>query len=322
MENNKPKKRSLTDYLGISGIGFAMGVANVIPGVSGGTMAFILGIYEELINSIRRFASADTIKKGLSFKIKELYETLPWPFLLSLGIGVGVALISAAKLFIWLLANYQAQTFALFFGLVAASIITVLKKVKKWNTGPIIMVIIGAIAAFLIVNIVPQETPNVWWLSFLCGIIVICAMILPGISGSFLLLVLGQYKYVWGAVAGIASGEITGKSLLTLISIAAGCVVGLAAFVHLLDWLLKKFHDLTVATLIGFMIGSMWKIWPWKRVIDTVTIRGKEKVIEEANILPQDFGGAFWLTIFLAIFGFVLVFVLEYVATSKEKNQV
>jgi putative membrane protein len=335
------KKRSLKEYLGISGAGFAMGVANVIPGVSGGTMAFILGIYEELINSIREFASVDTIKKGLSFKIKELYATLPWQFLLALGIGVVAALLSAAKLFVWLLEYYPSLTFAFFFGLVAASIITVLKKVKKWSVGPYIMLVIGAAAAFGIVNIIPQSTPNVWWLSFICGVIVICAMILPGISGSFLLLVLGQYKYVWGAVAGLPSGDITLKSIVTLVSMVAGCVVGLSAFVHLLNWLLKKFHDLTVATLIGFMIGSMWKLWPWKQVIlysvkskDSAPVQVAADAIEpfrtagakiqplvEKNLLPQNFDGIFWAAIGLVVLGVIIVFAMEYMAQKIGTEQ-
>jgi putative membrane protein len=334
------KKRSIVEYVKLSFAGFAMGVANVIPGVSGGTMAFILGIYEELIDSIRQFACGDTIKKALTFKIKDMYNNLPWPFLAALGVGVLLAFATAAKLFTWLLINYPALTFAFFFGLVAASILTVLKKVKKWSISRIVMLIVGAVAAFLVVTLVPVETPNNAWFSFFGGMIVICAMILPGISGSFLLLVLGQYKYVWGAVAALASGKITSQALTTVICVGAGCVIGLGSFVHLLNWLFKKFHDLTVATLIGFMVGSMWKLWPWKKIIE-YSVKTKEgpvrvaadaisqyqgtgakiKPLVEKNLFPSQLDGMFWAATGLIVLGFVIVIIMEYAATRKENEE-
>lgn len=338
------KKRSIADYVKISLAGFAMGVANVIPGVSGGTMAFLLGIYEELIEAIRKIASIETIKDVFTLKIKKLLETMPWKFLLALGIGVMIALGSCAKLFTYLVTEHSVLTFAFFFGLVAASVFAVLKKVKKWSFSRYIMFVIGIAAAFLIVTLVPVTTPNVWWLSFGAGMIVICAMILPGISGSFLLLVLGQFKYVWGSVAVLASlgkgvsSEVLMNSVKTVFFLGAGCVVGLGSFVHLLNYLFKKYHDLTVVTLIGFMVGSLWKLWPWKTIIsysvrtktDVLTVAAaniepfkivgnKIKILVDKNIFPASFDKMFLFAVGLAVLGFAIVFVMEYLADKEEE---
>ena len=337
------KERSIYDYVKVSLSGFAMGVANVIPGVSGGTMAFLLGIYEELIESIRQIASVETVKDVFTFKVKKLLETVPWKFLLALAVGVGIALLSCSKLFTYLVTEQPVPTFAFFFGLVAASVFAVLKKVKKWSVSRIIMLIIGALVAYLVISIVPTDTPNVWWISLLSGMIVICAMILPGISGSLLLLLFGQYKYVWGAVGTIASlgkgvsSDVLLKAIETVIMMGIGCVAGLGSFVHLLNYLFKKFHDLTVATLIGFMVGSLWKLWPWKLIlqykvktaakiltVDAADIAPYQiagntvKVLYDKNIWPT-FNGTFYLAVALAVLGFAVVFVMEYFADKKEE---
>ncbi len=337
-------KRSLTAYVKLSLSGFAMGVANVIPGVSGGTMAFLLGIYEELIDSIRKVASMETIKNVFTFKIKKLLNTLPWKFFFALGTGILIALGSCAKLFTYLLTEYPALTFAFFFGLVAASVLVVLKKVKKWSLSRFVMFILGGGAAFLIVTLVPVATPNVWWLSFLAGMIVICAMILPGISGSFLLLVMGQFKYVWGSVAILfsfgkgVSTEVLIDAVKTVVFLGAGCVVGLGSFVHLLNYLFKKFHDLTVAALIGFMVGSLWKLWPWKIILaysvrtetDVLTVKAAEieqyqasgdkiKILVDQNVLPASLDKMFFFALALVIIGFGIVFVMEHFAVKQEE---
>ena len=337
------KERSIYDYVKVSLSGFAMGVANVIPGVSGGTMAFLLGIYEELIESIRQIASVETFKDVFTFKVKKLLETVPWKFLLALAVGVGIALLSCSKLFTYLVTEQPVPTFAFFFGLVAASVFAVLKKVKKWGVSRIIMLIIGALVAYLVISIVPTDTPNVWWISLLSGMIVICAMILPGISGSLLLLLFGQYKYVWGAVGTIASlgkgvsSDVLLKAFETVIMMGIGCVAGLGSFVHLLNYLFKKIHDLTVATLIGFMVGSLWKLWPWKLILQykvktaakILTVDAADiapyriagntvKVLYDKNIWPT-FNGTFYLAVALAVLGFAVVFVMEYFADKKEE---
>jgi putative membrane protein len=346
-------KRKLKDYFKISIFGFSMGAANVIPGVSGGTMAFILGIYEELIDSIRAFASSQALKDLLGFKFKKLYDELPWRFLLALGIGVGIALLTLAKFLSFCLDKHRELTFALFFGLVLASIVTVLKQVKKWGITRYIAITAGALIAFLIVTLVPVETPHVWWNLFLCGIIIICAMILPGISGSFLLLVLGQYKYVLGAVNMLISvpialvknekmpePDVIYSALLTLFWIISGCIIGLGSFSHLLNWLFKKYHDITVATLIGFMIGSLWKLWPWQ-IITKVVVKLHKEVYELSlplanpqlevykaagakitpvvtkNILPA-LNSTFYYAVLLAATGFAAVIIMEKFAAEKE----
>ena len=308
-------------------------------------MAFILGFYEELIDSIRQFASADTFKMALKFDLKGMYQKLPWQFILALGIGVLIAFGSVAKLFTWLLDNYPSLTFAFFFGLVLASVFTVLKKVKKWSVGAVIALIIGAVATYFMVTLVPVETPNTWWFSLCSGIIVICAMILPGISGSFLLLVLRQYRYVWGAVGALTSGKFTLEAISTVFWVGIGCVIGLGSFVHLLNWLFKKFHDLTVATLIGFMVGSMWKLWAWKKIL-VYSVKFEKQIFDlkmsapgaaaelekykdagakikplvEKNIMPEQLDGMFWAAVGLAVVGFIIVIAMEYVANRKEAS--
>jgi putative membrane protein len=351
-------KRNLKQYMQLVFNGFAMGAANVIPGVSGGTMAFILGIYEELIDSIRQFASTNTLKLVLKFKIKELYKTLPWPFLLAVGIGVLVAIASLAKVLSYALDKHPAVTFAFFFGLIIASILTVLKRVKKWSASRVVAMLAGALVAYLIVTLVPVETPHVWWNLFLCGVIIICAMILPGISGSFLLLILGQYKYVLAAVnllitvpiallrgKAMPDPDIIFSALLTLFWVISGCVIGLGSFVHFLNWLFKKFHDLTVATLIGFMVGSLWKLWPWQEKTEIMVKAGKDifrlnlpadsarlqeliasgskikiKTLVTENIVPASFDGTFWLAIALAVVGFFMVIIMEKMASGKDEE--
>ncbi|MDD5698823.1 MAG: DUF368 domain-containing protein [Victivallaceae bacterium] len=335
-------KRSLLDYAVLTLSGIAIGIANVIPGVSGGTMAFLLGIYEELIDAIRRVASLETLRDLFTFRIKKLLASLPWKFLLALCAGIFIALGSCAKLFTYLLTEYPAMTFAFFFGLVAASVIAVLKKVKQWSLSRLIVFILGGVTALLIVTLVPVSTPNVWWLSFAAGVIVICAMILPGISGSFLLLIMGQFKYVWGSVAilaalgkGVAAGELC-NAVKTVFFLGAGCIVGLGSFVHLLNYLFKRFHDLTVAALIGFMVGSLWKLWPWKEVLEysvstktaVLTVKAAAiakyqqagnqlKVLVDRNVLPAVWDSTVWLTIALAAAGFILVAALEYFAVRR-----
>ena len=356
-------KRNIRQYLQLVLNGFAMGAANIIPGVSGGTMAFILGIYEELIDSIRQFASSETFKLVLKFKLKELYKTLPWPFLLAVGIGVLIAIASLAKILTIALDKYPSITFAFFFGLIIASIITVLKRVKKWSPGCIVAMFAGTLIAYLIVTLVPVETPHSWWNLFLCGVIIICAMILPGISGSFLLLILGQYKYVLGAVnilIAVPTALVRGKVMpepdmifsaaLTLFWIITGCIVGLGSFVHLLNWLFKKFHDLTVATLIGFMMGSLWKLWPWQVKTEVMARAGakiktftlpegaaklekfkvsaellgkklKMKTLVTTNELPSTFDKMFWFAIALAVVGFAIVMIMEKMASGRGEEE-
>lgn len=338
------KTRRFVDYFRIAFAGFAMGVANVIPGVSGGTMAFILGVFEELVNSIRQLASAETLRMVMRFEIRKMYDTLPWRFLLALGIGVLTAFAGVSKLFIYLLDKQPTMTFAFFFGLIVASIVAIGRKVEKWNAANIVSLLVGAIAAYAMITLVPVSTPNTWYVSFLCGVICICAMILPGISGSFLLLVLGQYQYVWGAVGDMAMGKITPANLSTIFWLGLGAVIGVGAFSHFLNWLFKRHHDMTVMALIGFMVGSVPRLWPWQDIVEysvktkdaLVRLKMPEDVLQlqafEAakakitplvvkNVAPESFNGAFWMVVGLAVFGLLLVFVTEYLATRGGESK-
>ncbi len=338
------KNRRFIDYLRVSFAGFAMGVANVIPGVSGGTMAFILGVFEELVEAIKQFASKDTLKMLLKFEFKKMYQTLPWRFLLAIAVGVAVAFAGVSKLFIYLLANQPTFTFAFFFGLIIASIVAVGRKMKRWSVANVIAMLIGAGAAYAMITLVPISTPNVWYISFLCGVICICAMILPGVSGSFLLLVLGQYQYVWGAVGDLAMGRVSVANLHTIFWLGVGAVIGVGAFSHLLTWLFKKHNDITVAALIGFMVGSVPRLWPWQEIVE-YSVKTKEAIVrlqmpQEAlqlkllqqseakitplvvdNIAPKSFGGEFWGVVGLIVLGVMLVLVTEYVAAKSRKNE-
>jgi putative membrane protein len=311
-EEKSNGKRSLKEYFGVLFSGFAMGSANIIPGVSGGTMALILGIYEELIDSIKAFTTVDAIKMILGFKIKDAFEKLPWRFLLALGIGVLIATASLAKFLGWALNNYPPLVWAFFFGLVVASIISVAKKIKKWTVSRYMGVILGTIAAYLIVGMAPTQTPETWWFLVISGVIAICAMILPGISGSFLLVLMGKYQYILNAV--------NERDFMVLFWAGLGAVAGLVSFVQLLSWLFKRYHDLTIAILIGFMVGSLRKIWPWKETIESIVIRGKERPLIQDNILPPSYDTMFYAALALAVIGVVSVFAMEFIATRKDKK--
>ncbi len=308
----KMQSRSLKDYLILVVKGFSMGASDVVPGVSGGTMAFILGIYEELIESIRTFLSPNTLKLVLTFKVKEAFTSLPWPFLLALLTGMLTAVFSLARFLEWMLDDHPSLIWSFFFGLVLASILMVIRRVRQWNVTSLAAVMIGAIVAWVIVGLVPAEMPHTALFLFGSGFIAICAMILPGISGSFILVLLGQYEYILSAV--------NNRDFVTLLLVAAGAVIGLGTFARVLGWLFKRYHDVTVAVLIGFMAGSLRKIWPWKGTISTTTDRhGVEVPLEQINMLPADLTANVALALILAIVGFGAVIFIDYLGSRKEK---
>ncbi len=301
------KPRKAADYARLSACGFAMGCADVVPGVSGGTMAFILGIYEELIHSIRILIHPKVWRMVIRFDIRGLVEKLPWRFLTALGSGVLLAIFSLAHVLKWMLATYPELLWSFFFGLVVASVYAVSRRLPRWNPLAVFGISAGTVVAFIIVGLVPIETPNAWWFLFLSGVIAICAMILPGISGSFILVLLGKYHQVLTAV--------TERDIMTLAIVASGCAVGIVSFAQVLDWLFKRYHDITMAVLIGLMIGSLRKIWPWKETVRFITDRhGNPKPIEQINVMPSD---NILLPLILAVVGFVVVVVLERVAHQK-----
>ncbi|MDN5216230.1 DUF368 domain-containing protein [Fulvivirgaceae bacterium BMA12] len=268
----------LKDYILLFLKGIGMGGADVVPGVSGGTIAFITGIYEELLNSIKS-VDLEAIKLLSKFKWKAFWEKINGRFLVTLIGGIAVSLLTLSKLIGFLLANYPIQLWSFFFGLVIISSILVAREIKEWKIIMVLALIIGVVIAFLITEFTPAETPESWWFIFISGAIAICAMILPGISGSFILLILGKYTFVINAV--------NERNIPIILIFGLGCIVGILSFSRLLSWLLNKFHNLMVAFLSGFMIGSLNKIWPWKETIQTYVDRhGVVKPLVQENVLP------------------------------------
>lgn len=237
--------------------GFCMGAADVVPGVSGGTMAFILGIYEELIAAIR---SVDGVFLGLLLRgrIREALQHVSWPFLACVGGGILCAVFSLARVLSWLLRNEPVLIWSFFFGLIVASVFTVGQRIKRWRPRIPLGIFAGAAGTYALVGLVPVSTPDAPWFLFLSGSVAICAMILPGISGAFILVLLGKYLYILEAV--------NHRDVFTLALVGSGAVVGLLSVSRLLGWLFRRYHDATIAVLTGLMLGSLRKVWPWKRL--------------------------------------------------------
>jgi len=310
--------RTIKDYLVLVLKGISMGAADVIPGVSGGTIAFITGIYEELINSIKSI-NLHAIKLFFSGKFAEFWKTINGTFLISVLLGIGISVFSLAKGLKYLLDNYPILVWAFFFGLIVASAIYVSRTIKKWNIPTIVAGIAGIIIAYFITIISPAEANTTYWFIFLSGAIAICAMILPGISGSFILVLLGMYKFILEAVGNL--------QIAVILTFMAGALIGIIAFSNVLSWLLKKFHNQTIALLAGFMVGSLNKVWPWKEVTKTFTDRhGEIKPLVEQNILPGTYeqitgNNALLLwAVLLAIFGFAIIFVIEGLTKPRKKK--
>ncbi len=308
--------RRLKDFgvLVLKGIG--MGAADVVPGVSGGTIAFITGIYEELVHSI----------KNINFKIistlwKEgfpaFWKAANGSFLLSVVGGILLAVLTLARILEYLLVNHPILIWSFFFGLIIGSAIFVARSIEKWNLGTVISGVTGVAIAWAITSFTPAETSEAYWFIFLSGALAICAMILPGISGSFILLLLGKYQFVLNA---LNEGRVSIIAVLLM-----GALTGIIAFSHLLSWLLQKFHHLTIAMLAGFMIGSLNKIWPWKITIETyVDSHGEIQPLLQDNVLPGRFiseTGAnpqiLW-ALLLALAGFLLIFLFEGMSKKQE----
>lgn len=298
--------------------GMGMGGADVVPGVSGGTIAFITGIYEKLLDSIKA-VDVEAIKLLFTFKLKAFWEKINGSFLLPLILGIVTSFLTLAKLITTLMVSYPIPLWSFFFGLIIISAIVVLKVVKKWNIAVIAMVIIGIVTAYMITEATPSETPEQPWFIFISGAIAICAMILPGISGSFLLLILGKYEYMMTALSNF--------DIVTVAIFIAGCVTGLLSFSRLISWLLKNYHDLSIALLSGFMIGSLNKVWPWKiPVAFRINRHGEQVPYDSINVLPGEYmtnpkGGepdVLLAVLFMAV-GILVVVLIEKVANYKSK---
>jgi putative membrane protein len=306
-------KRTIKDYIIISLKGIAMGAADVVPGVSGGTIAFISGIYEELLNSISNI-NIQLFKTLKSDGLKAAWKQLNGNFLAALLIGVFVSVVSLAKAIKYLLENEPVLLWSFFFGLVVASIIYIGKQVEKWNITTIGLSLLGIVFGYVI-TIIPSlsaQESNLFFL-FIAGAIASCAMILPGISGSYILLLLGAYTTVMAA--------ITERNFTIILVVAVGVIIGLLSFSRVLKWLFSKFKNQMLAVLMGIMFGSINKIWPWKATISTYTDRhGEVKPLLEKSILPNSYEGdpQLMYAILLSVVGFGLILLLEKLAVNKD----
>lgn len=296
---------SLFNYLIVAAKGVCMGAADVIPGVSGGTIAFLTGIYPTLVNSIKSITpNAHLLLKG---RIGEFLKNINAKFLFSVMAGILVSIFSLAGLMKYLLEYHPIQLWSFFFGLILASSVIVLREIKRWNIATFSALFAGIAIAAYICLVSPSETTNAYWFIFLSGAIAVCAMILPGISGSFILLLLGKYEFIMNAVAGLDA--------VVLVVFACGAVIGILSFSHLLSWLLKKFYYATIALLSGFMIGSLIKVWPWKEavgVIDHPVLPGRfaELAGDSAGAISAGVVSA----LVFAMIGAVVVVLLEHFA--------
>ncbi len=308
----EPQKKSPKYYIGLISKGFCMGAADVVPGVSGGTMAFILGIYTQLINAIRSF-DTEFIKLLISGKIKEAMDHVSMKFLISIGSGILIAVFSLAEILSWLLENKPVLIWSFFFGLILASVVIVSKSIKNWNGTIISCTVIGATGAYFLVCAVPVSTPDAPWFLFICGAVAICAMILPGISGSFILVLMGKYQYILEAV--------NNRDILTLAIVAAGAGIGILSFARLLNWLLKKYNDQTIAILTGLMLGSLRKVWPWKETLETIVDRHGDIVpLIQKNICPPQWDIEFLGAVILIITGLTSVLLLNFWSQKLSQN--
>jgi len=297
--------------------GLAMGAADIVPGVSGGSIALIAGIYQELLDSINAF-NLDNLKLLKSFQIKEFYLRLNGNFLLSLVLGIMTSIFALSRVITYLMDEHPIPLWSFFSGLILVSAFLILKEIKKWNLVVIVSIAIGTAFAWWVTNLPPTTTPNDYWFTFVAGAIAICAMILPGISGSFVLLILGQYERILQAVLD--------KDFITLALFASGCLVGILSFSRVVAYLLRRFHAATIGLLSGFMLGSVNELWPWKQVTSWRTSSsGKEVPFLTENILPGEYLAQVGLdpqlgwAIGAFFFGIGLVLFIEWLASKLQQ---
>lgn len=296
--------------------GLAMGAADVVPGVSGGTIAFITGIYERLIQAIRS-VNVSAIKLFFSGQWKAFWAHIDGSFLLVLFAGIATSILSLARVISWLLETHTVLVWSFFFGLIIASIVYILRSIKQRNAITWLLLLAGAGLALYIGMARPAEVEVTTSYLFICGAIAICAMILPGISGSFILVLLGAYGFVLNAVSNF--------DFVTLAMFMLGCVMGLLVFTHVLGWLLNRYHDAVLGLLTGFLAGSLYLVWPWKQVLETYTSSsGKIKPLVQENVSPLAYGELtghdpqLVLCVLLVIGGLVLVLGLERLAGQDQ----
>lgn len=318
-------QRNLKDYLIISAKGLAMGAADVVPGVSGGTIAFISGIYEELIETINGLdLGFFSVWRKEGFKTS--WKKYNLSFLTALFLGIVTSILSLAKLIKWLLHNEPLLLWGFFFGLVLASIVYIGKQITAWKPKVIIGIILAAVLSYFITIAEPLASPDSNWYLMFCGFIAIIAMILPGVSGAFILLILGVYQTAIDILNQLRNGivqmdfDILWQAIYKILIMAIGAVIGLKLFSKALNWMFKHHKNMTLAILTGFMIGSLNKLWPWKKVESWRTnSEGIEVPFIEKSILPSQFEGdvkMIWVLLFVVI-GFLLILILERLSVKK-----
>jgi putative membrane protein len=297
--------------------GMGMGAANVIPGVSGGTIALITGIFEPLIHALKSF-NLEALKLLFTGQWKKLAEHIQLEFLIAVFLGIGISIFSLAKLLEYLFDNYPVLVWAFFFGLIMASVYYVGKTIGKWNPTILINFIVGTGIALMITFFKPaQENSQLYYL-LLCGVVAVCSMILPGLSGSFVLVLMGNYRLVM-------IDAVSDVNLGILIPVIIGAVVGLLAFSHLLSWIFKKFRDQTIALLTGFMLGSLLILWPWKdevfstdEVGNLMLSRSGEPLLEGYRFLIPDFSNTeTWIAMLCIVVGFLTILFIELLARKN-----
>jgi putative membrane protein len=298
--------------------GFAMGAANVIPGVSGGTIALITGVFERLINAIKSF-NVTAIKLLFKGKIKELIEYVDLYFLIAIFFGMVASVVTLAKILEYLFINYPVFVWAFFFGLILASVYYVGRTITKWNLSVIINFVIGTAVAIAITTLNPVTENDAFFYLIICGVVAICSMILPGLSGSFILILMGNYELVM--IHAVSNMEIR-----ILIPVIIGAIGGLMAFSHILSWIYKKYKDQTISILTGFIVGSLSILWPWKNAIYRMDESGEyilkngEKIIQSySRYIPDSFNTEVIIALFLILIGFISISLIEKFASNESE---
>jgi len=296
-------------------IGLSMGVVSVIPGISGGTMALITGAFDKIVDAMRQLTSRRVFVLLRRGRFREFCTTLPWPFVIALVGGIFVSTAATASIVTRLLKEHPQTTYAFFLGLVVASLVPLARRVSQWNTAGVTALLAGGAMGFFLLTRGKVDTPNDWWMLMIVGAISACTMILPGISGSLTLMLLGKFDTMWGAVDRLATGRATGGDVATLAWIVLGGIIGLGLFAHLLFFLLKKIPDITLSFLTGLMAVSLWKLWPWQhvKVVKIASEYASEEIVKHHIPASEYFS-------VLAAFavGAVIVWLVEHFARAKK----
>ena len=290
--------------------GACMGAADVIPGVSGGTIAFIMGIYDEFVGSLASI-NAEALRLLFKGRFSAFWKHINGSFLLSLVIGIGISIIALAGLMQMLLSDFPIQTWAFFFGLIVASSLFIIRGISGWKLREGLLLVFGILLGAVICTLSPTQTPDSLWFIFLSGALAICAMILPGISGSFILLILGKYEYVLGAISGLVAGVDPGRNLLILGVFGIGAIIGILSFSRFLHWLLARWQKETMIVLAGFIIGSLVKIWPWSNA-EAIVLSQFPELASFGDALPTEIISQYMASADLHIGGAVLFAVIGF----------